>query len=95
MRTIKKKYAALKATRNEERKAIKNGKECSINYAGIAYNTLYFSESGKSHEHGVADVYSWGGLVGTKNHRARFAYLFYHMYMMLLKTLFQIICYLV
>ena len=88
MRIIKK-YAALKAMRNEERKAIKNGKECGINCAGIAYNTLYFSESGKTYEQDIADVYSCGRLVGTKNHSARFPYLFYHMYMMLLKTFFK------
>ena len=82
VKTIKK-YAALKATRNEETKVIKNGRKCSINWAGIAYTTLYFSKSGKSYKH-HADINNCGGLVGTKNHIARFPYLFYHMYMMLL-----------
>ena len=67
-----KKYVALKAMRNEERKVIKNGGKCGINCAGIAYNTLYFSESGKSYEHHIADAYDCGGLVGIKNHSARF-----------------------
>ena len=45
VRTIKK-YAALRALRNE-RKVIKKWKECSINCAGITYTTSYFSESEK------------------------------------------------
>ena len=90
MRIIKK-YAALKAMRNEERKAIKNGKECGINCAGIAYNTLYFSESGKTYEQDIADVYSCGRLVGTKNHSARFPYLFLPHVYDVIKNFFQII----
>ena len=70
VKTIKK-YADLKATRNEETKVIKNGRKCSINWAGIAYTTLYFSKSRKSYKH-HANVNSCGGLVGTKNHIARF-----------------------
>ena len=61
--------------KNEEIKVTKNGKEC-INCAGIAYTTLYFSETEKSYEHHAADVYSCGGLVGTKNPSGRFPYLF-------------------
>ena len=80
-------YAALKAITNKERKVIKNGGKCGMNCAGIAYTTLYFSESAKSYYHHVADVDSCGGFVGTKNHSARFPYLFYHMYMMLLNLI--------
>ena len=51
------------------------GKKCGMNCTGITYTTLYFSEPGKSYDHHVADVYNCGGLVGTKNHSARFPYL--------------------
>ena len=78
--------------KNEEIKVTKNGKEC-INCAGIGYTTLYFSETEKSYEHHAADVYSCGGLVGTKNHSDRFPYLFYYKYMMLLDLISKICCF--
>ena len=37
---------------------MKKGKDCGINCAGIAYTTLFFSESAKSYEHHIADVYN-------------------------------------
>ena len=51
-------------------------KNCHKNCAGITYTTLYFSESGKSYDHHVADVCSSEGIVGAKNHSGRFPYFF-------------------
>ena len=74
-------------------------KNCHKNCAGITYTTLYFSESGKSYDHHVADVCSSEGIVGAKNHSGRFPYFFFTTFMLLnqiSKTfLLQIICHLV
>ena len=43
----------------------------------------------KSYEHHVVDVYSYRGPVGTKNHSARFPYLFYHLHIMLLDLILE------
>ena len=60
---------------------MKKGKDCGINCAGIAYTTLFFFESATSYEHHIADVYNCGDLFGSKNHSARFPYLFLpHLY---------------
>ena len=39
---------------------MKKGKDCEIHHARIAYTTLFFSESAKSYEHHIADVYKRG-----------------------------------
>ena len=84
MRTIKK-YAALRALRNE-RKVIKNWKECSINCAGMYKQYFILFRIRKSYQQHAA-VYYCGGHVGIKNYSARFPYPFYHMYMLIDLTL--------
>lgn len=76
-----KKHCLLMKMKNEEREVMKKGRECGLNCAGIAYTTLFFSESAKSYEHHIADAYNCGGVVGSKNHSSRFPYLFLpHLY---------------
>ena len=43
-----KNHCLLNNPKNKEREAIRKGKECGVNCAGIAYMTLFFSESAKS-----------------------------------------------
>ena len=62
----KKSHCLLTKRRNEEREVTKRWKECCINCVGVAYTTLFFSESSKSYEHHIADVYNCGGMTGTK-----------------------------
>ena len=64
--------SALISARKEEKEAMENAKICGINCASVAYTNMFFSESRKSYEHHITDVYTCGGLVGTKNHSKRF-----------------------
>ena len=59
-----------------EKELLDVGKQCGINCASAAYTCIYFAESKQSYEHHIVDIYSSGGLVGTKNHSKNFPSLF-------------------
>ena len=64
---------------NEEK--LNKAREAALNCTSAAYTTYYFSESLESYEYHISDMYSAGGVVGTKNHSRRFPLLLLpHMY---------------
>ena len=65
----------------KEQELLDSGKKCGINCASAAYTFFYFAESKQSYEHHVADIFTAGGLVGSKNHSKNFPALFLpHLY---------------
>ena len=65
----------------KEQELLDSGKKCGINCASAAYTCFYFAESKLSYEHHVADIFTAGGLVGSKNHSKNFPALFLpHLY---------------
>ena len=65
----------------KEQELLDSGKKCGINCASAAYTCFYFAESKLSYEHHVADIFTAGGLVGSKNHSKNFSAFFLpHLY---------------
>ena len=60
----------------EKKKQLEYAKDCGLSCASAAYTGFYFSESEKSFEYHLADMFNCGGSIGSKNHSFNFPHKF-------------------